>query len=247
MQFLVFCLVVATSYAMPVDFSNYTLTIDKVNRIIEKINANSSKFLSCITHGSNIINEIKIYNVLLHSEYFPSYVLNAIVNSSDAERSQFVDFMNKFYSGQIPKAENRLDMISKLEMNAPLIAQKFKSVMDIVQSKLSNLTEQGRQFVQKLENTSYNVSDPNRMTWFTNIVRSIPELLTEIKGLTPETWNSLKQEFPEYVNAWNEHPLIKAMRVILESLPKSNSDKMIEETIDKLLAVIKECNSNKGN
>uniref|UniRef100_A0A1I7X1G4 Uncharacterized protein n=1 Tax=Heterorhabditis bacteriophora TaxID=37862 RepID=A0A1I7X1G4_HETBA len=90
MQFLVFCLVVATSYAMPVDFSNYTLTIDK--------------------------NEIKIYNVLLHSEYFPSYVLNAIVNSSDAERSQFVDFMNKFYSGQIPKAENRLDMISKLEM-----------------------------------------------------------------------------------------------------------------------------------
>uniref|UniRef100_A0A1I7WDX9 DNA-directed RNA polymerase III subunit RPC9 n=1 Tax=Heterorhabditis bacteriophora TaxID=37862 RepID=A0A1I7WDX9_HETBA len=101
--------------------------------------------------------------LLINLKYFPSYVLNAIVNSSDAERSQFVDFMNKFYSGQIPKAENRLDMISKLEMK------------------------------------------------------------------------------------WSEYPLIKAMRVILESLPKSNSDKMIEETIDKLLAVIKECNSNKGN
>uniref|UniRef100_A0A1I7WDY3 Hypotheticial protein n=1 Tax=Heterorhabditis bacteriophora TaxID=37862 RepID=A0A1I7WDY3_HETBA len=68
MQFLVFCLVVATSYAMPVDFSNYTLTIDKVNLI-------DLHYIYIYKNINTSIKELKVpqTNVLIETSFCRSF------------------------------------------------------------------------------------------------------------------------------------------------------------------------------
>lgn len=49
------------------------------------------------------------------SEYIPSYVLQPIESATDAEKQQFVDLVNKFHSGELPKVANAQEFVQLIQ------------------------------------------------------------------------------------------------------------------------------------
>ncbi|EYC17311.1 hypothetical protein Y032_0031g2391 [Ancylostoma ceylanicum] len=249
MRFLLVSLLVLGASAYPADF---TLTVDMLNKMIEKLKT--------------------------ESQYVPSYVMDQINNATDAEKQQFVDLMNRIHKGQFPPVSSTQQFVETVEKEAPLIGPKARAIYENYLQRYNNLTPEAKQFISTLTRPERS----NLLAFLTyslcvkcKQVRTLGKQVVHshaviqyrstsifqehdcndqgshhrhqgisaltIDGITPhfpvnpETWASLKQQFPEQVKAWEECPQFKALRAFMENLPKNSDLTKDPDTLNKIM------------
>ncbi|KHJ80774.1 hypothetical protein OESDEN_19547, partial [Oesophagostomum dentatum] len=105
--------------------ADVTLTVDKLNEIIE--------------------------GILKHKDKIPPLMLEQIEKTTQEEKEQLVDFVNKLHKGEItPTAKNAEELVQFIEEKAPLIGKKARILHEDYKKRVEQLTTQAQEFLKKV-------------------------------------------------------------------------------------------------
>ncbi|XGW13858.1 hypothetical protein V3C99_000278 [Haemonchus contortus] len=191
--------------------ANFTLTIDMVNEVIERLKT--------------------------ESQFIPSYILQPIVTATDQEKQQFVEFANNLLQGKYKSADvtSLAQLLQLLQSRAPLVYQKGLVIYKAFMDKVYSLNPEAEAFVIKWMNkwaeTIKAMPTGNALQLSFDFNK---QFFNDAKKLTPEAVESLKKQFPEFARLWETCPQLQQFANFVANAP-DNIDVMKLEAMQEYM------------